>query len=413
MGAEVTVVMVLSALLVGGVVGWLSGRRVAEEERLAARTEVATLKATLQTREEVFDNQLSAAVLEVSQQVGTGLAERNAEDADARLASQRLVLESALDGVSKELQELKTKLEGVASDSSTNHAALSGHIAQLATGIPRLTSALQGGATRGKWGEFQLERIVEVAGLTEHVTWQKQAQFGSGKGALRPDLLVYIPEGGVLVVDAKAPELDLDAAPESDAADDDRAKALKKHIKDLGARNYPGNIPGAVGNVFMFIPSESAYAAALRADPGLLADAAKHRVSVVSPSTLLNALMVVAGVWRQYEANEHIADALADASTLHERLTVFVSHLTGVAKGLNSASEAFTSAMASFDSRLMPAVRKLEAADLTKSDATLELPEVESHGLRQWLDATDARASVEAGDPVAGSLSGPTSNAAG
>jgi DNA recombination protein RmuC len=241
----------------------------------------------------------------------------------------------------------------------------------------KLTSALEGGSTRGKWGEFQLLRIIEVAGLTPHVTWRTQEQETGGKGSIRPDLLISIPEGRVLVIDAKAPAVALDGDEPTGETDAVYAKRLRDHIKALAKKDYIEGIPNAVGYVFLFLPSEAAYAGALRADPEVLVFAAQNRVAVVAPSTLLSALTVVESIWRQFDANEHLEGAVSQARELYQRLNVFAGHLAKVGDRLGKTVEFYNKAVGSLEGNVYPAARRMEAADLSAGNTVLSVPLVE------------------------------------
>jgi DNA recombination protein RmuC len=128
--------------------------------------------------------------------------------------------------------------------------------------------------------------------------------------------------------------------------------------------------------VFLFLPSEAAYAGALRADPNVLEFAIENRVSVVAPSTLLSTLTAVGSIWREFEANQHIDDALKDARELHKRLQTFVNHLNNLGTHLTRAVGAYNQSISSFDGRLIPQARKLEAANLAPGQVVLEVKPV-------------------------------------
>lgn len=364
--------LVIAGVLVGALLGILIGF-------LAGRQGSAGLRAKLAAQEEAFGGRLSAAVLEATRQVGEDLANRNSADAEARLAAQRATLANVVSPVQDKLGELAERVERAEEARIRAETNLENGLkevttltADLSKNTGQLTSALSGTQTRGKWGEFQLQRIIEMAGLTERVTWQTQVV----EGRLRPDLLVRIPEGRVLVVDAKAPALALDVDGPQEVTDKAYATLLQNHIRALGKRDYVEGITGAVGYVFLFLPSEAAYAGALRADPNILAFAAEHRVAVVAPSTLLSALTVVESIWRQFDANEHLEGAVNDARELHKRLQKFVEHLNKVGVSLSKAVDAYNASVSSFDSRLIPQARKIEAADLAPGQVVLELKAV-------------------------------------
>ena len=383
---DVTFVIVGVALgaVLGGAIGFLVGRGKAAGTEADVHAEVARLQGQLDAQEAAFGSRLSEAVLEATERVSEGLAQRNAEDAKARLAAQKMTLENVVEPMTTKLGELEAKVKDAENSRIAIDTAVLGKLqdvtnatADLTKRAGDLTTALTGGQTRGKWGEFQLQRIIEVAGLTERITWITQQQEGGGKGAQRPDLVVHIPEGRVLVVDAKAPTVALDGDEPTGETDAAYARRLRTHIIALGKKDYIEGIPNAVGYVFLFLPSEASYAGALRADPDVLAFAAENRVAVVAPSTLLSALTVVESIWRQFAANEHLEDALNDVRKLHGRLQVFVNHFEEVGTRLRQATEAYNDAVGSFDHRVIPLARKIEAANLASGHVTLEVVAIE------------------------------------
>jgi DNA recombination protein RmuC len=374
--------IVIAGVVVGAVlglaVGLLAGRRGADATVAAARSEIAGLHAQLAAQKDASGDSLKAAVLEASRQVSEDLARRNADDAEARLEAQRLTLQSVVAPVGTKLGELEQAVKRAEESRTKIDTTVLTRLGDVTTAAGelrdrtgKLTSALEGGSTRGKWGEFQLQRIIEVAGLTPYVTWRTQEQETGGKGSIRPDLLISIPEGRVLVIDAKAPAVAFDGDEPTGDTDANYAKRLRDHIKALAKKDYIEGIPNAVGYVFLFLPSEAAYAGALRADPEVLVFAAENRVAVVAPSTLLSALTVVESIWRQFDANEHLEDAVIQARELHKRLVVFAAHLTKVGDRLGKSMEAFNDAVGSLQRQVYPAARRMEAADLAPGNAVL------------------------------------------
>jgi DNA recombination protein RmuC len=370
--------------------GYLFGRGRVGAAEVEARAEVAGLQAQLAAQDAAFGDRLAKAVLDASRRVAADLAKRNEDDAQARLAAQEKTLSGVVGPVQTKLAELEQAVQTADRARVESHNTVIerlGSVTEVAQGLSantaQLRTALEGGATRGKWGEFQLQRIVEVAGLTQHVTWQTQQQEVGGRGAQRPDLLVRIPEGRVLVVDAKAPALILDGDGGSEEANKDYAKRLRAHITALSKKEYIEGVTGAVGFVFLFLPSEAAYAGALQADPDVLAFAAENRVAVVAPSTLLSALTVVESVWRQFEANEHLEGAVEEARELHKRLVVFAGHLGDVGKHIGKTVEVYNKAIGSLKTQVYPAARRMEDANLSKAKAKLLVAEISPGDVRE------------------------------
>lgn len=235
----------------------------------------------------------------------------------------------------------------------------------------RLTTALRGNSTRGKWGEMQLRRVVEMAGLSKHVSFSEQQATTDEAGRIIPDLLIRLPEDRTVVIDAKAPmpAIDHDGSEEAHRAAATRnARDLREHIKKLGAKDYAGRVDGALDKVIMFLPAESVLAGALEADPGILDEAYKNNVVIATPTTLLAVLTSIELVWKQKQLAESASQIAADGAKLYESLSVFAEHLAKAGNGLKAAVSAYNSAIGSLESRVLPAARSMKTHGVAGSD---------------------------------------------
>ena len=226
----------------------------------------------------------------------------------------------------------------------------------------KLETALRRPEQRGRWGEMALRNVVESAGMTEHCDFDEQVTTG-GDEAQRPDMVVHLPGGGEVVVDAKVPmEHYLDACEgEGDVASmlDQHATQVERHVNALSSKQYWKQFEQAPQFVVMFIPVESALVAALERRPDLHAKAMKSNVLVVTPMLLIALLQAVAFGWRQESVAENAREIAQVGQLLFERLSVFRDHLDRLGDRVRQATEAYNSAVGSFNTRLEPGARRL------------------------------------------------------
>jgi DNA recombination protein RmuC len=231
-----------------------------------------------------------------------------------------------------------------------------------------LKKALRQPQTRGQWGELQLRRCVEIAGMTEHVDFELQETLRTEEGRLRPDAIFLLPEGRSFVADSKVP---LDAfldAQESEVESERRvhlerhARQAREHVRSLSSKDYQGQFnPGQMPDlVICFIPNEPALHAAFAADPALFDYALERNVLLVSPTSLIGLLRTMELGWRQERMVAEAAEIASAAGTLHNRFSKFLSDFDNVGSRLSSATKAYNSAVGSMEGRLLPQLRKVE-----------------------------------------------------
>ena len=244
-----------------------------------------------------------------------------------------------------------------------------------------LVTALRKPNARGQWGQMQLRNVVEMAGMIRHCDFVEQSSMAGEERTLRPDLIVNLPGGKHVVIDAKAPlQGVLDAYEARDEAERERhladhARLLRRHVKALADKAYWASLDSAPDMVVMFLPGEHLYSAALEADPGLIEDAMARRVLIATPTTLLALLHSVAYGWQQERVAES-AQAISEIGReLHARL-VKLSTLLGTLGGrLNSAVRAYNEAVGSYESRVLPGARRFAEHGAVAEGR--ELPELE------------------------------------
>jgi DNA recombination protein RmuC len=231
-----------------------------------------------------------------------------------------------------------------------------------------LVSALKRPTTRGSWGEIQLRNVVEMAGMVAHCDFLEQSTIHTDDGMLRPDMLVRLPGGKLIVVDSKVP-LDAYLSALEASSDDERelhiarhAKQTREHINKLATKGYQRQLDSTPEFVVMFVPSDGIYQAALTQDPGLIEYGVQQQILMATPTTLIGLLWAVHYGWRQ-ELIAHSAREIADsARELHRRLGRFIEPLGKVGRQLDSAVSAYNEAVGSFDHRVVPQVRRIEQA---------------------------------------------------
>jgi len=283
-------------------------------------------------------------------------------------------LEKSLVALDGQIRTLEEKREGAYASIGEQIRTLGLAEAQLQTTTTTLAEAMKSSTARGRWGELQLRRVAELAGMEDHVDFDEQTVTDEG----RPDMVVYLPDGGVLPVDAKASasayldamQLDGDARRARLA---DHAKAMRLRIQDLAKKQYWAQFARAPELVVMFVPIESALAAAFEEDPELLEYGLKQKILFASPITLLALLRTVAFGWNQLHITEN-ARAIADQGReLYDRVINVLDPIGDIGKHLKKSVDAYNQAVASLEGRLLPAARRLKE----QTASAKELPELE------------------------------------
>ncbi|PZP17512.1 MAG: DNA recombination protein RmuC [Brachybacterium faecium] len=301
--------------------------------------------------------------------------ERDAARRDAAEEEREVELQRTLAPITATLSHLERSLARSEAARIDAEGALRAHLGQLAqraqsleTGTNALTAALRAPTARGRWGEVQLRRIVEAAGMLEHVDFSEQlaGTRADGDKGQRPDLVVHLSGDRHIVVDAKAPmDAYLDATEEPDPARaaarrTAHAKALRHHVGVISSKAYWKALGDTPEFTVLFVPSDGVLAAALETDPALLDDAFAREVVIASPATLVALLRTVAHTWRTDALNRDAREVLEAGRELHHRLGTFTAHLGKVGRSLDSSVAAFNDAVGSLQSRVMVTARRFE-----------------------------------------------------
>jgi DNA recombination protein RmuC len=352
----------------------------AEAATVAAREELAHARAELETR----------------------------DDRDRRDQS---VLR-ALAPVSETLHVMRRRVDELERERQTQYGSLAEQLRRaqesdeaLRATTESLASALRSGATRGVWGETQLRRVVEAAGLTRHVDFDLQSSLSSDAGAGRPDMVVRLPGGKALALDAKVP---LDAYLEASAIaltatgdDGERrrtlmtrhARAVRAHVDALAKKAYWAGLDASPEFVICFLPSESLLASALDEDPALLDYAFTRRVALASPVNLWAVLKTVAFTWTQQEVSAEARTLFDLGSQLYERLGGLAGHADSLRRALERTVDAYNGFAGSLESRVLVTARRFPGIDETKRDAVIAPAPIEKSPRR--LTAPELLAAID------------------
>jgi len=287
----------------------------------------------------------------------------------------------APDPIGDALARMDAKLGEIERDRAHARGALDEQLRALAGETRALAGALRQPHTRGRWGELQLRRVVELAGMTAHCDFVEQRSVATDDGGLlRPDLVVRLPGGKQVIVDSKAPLHAFLAAAE--ATDETartsalaaHARLLREHVRRLSAKAYWDQFETAPDFVFLFLPGEHFYGAALEADPALLEEGARQSVLIATPTTLIALLRAVAYGWQQERVAEDARAVAELGRELHRRLETFAGHLDRVGARLRGAVGAYNDAAGSFEHRVLPGARRLAEHGVVSSERELPGP---------------------------------------
>jgi DNA recombination protein RmuC len=375
-----------------------------EHERTLAQERLQTLTAAQQHMSESF-KVLSAEALQSSMKQLSEMAKTQLEavqvQAKGELDKRQQAVEQLVAPIKEQLTKVDAQLLRLDQERRESRGRLEAQLRtltetgdKLRTETGALVTALRKPNARGQWGQMQLRKVVELAGMVRHCDFVEQSSLPGQEGVLRPDLIVQLPGGKHVVVDAKAPlQGVLDAYQARDEQERelflrDHARLLRKHVKSLADKAYWAGLDSTPDVVVLFLPGEHLFGAALESDPSLLEDAMARRVLIATPTTLLAMLQAIAHGWQQERVAES-AQAVAELGReLHGRLVKLSELLSKLGKRLNGAVAAYNETIGSYEARVLPGARRF--ADHGAVAEGRELPQLEPVTLSaRSVDAVD------------------------
>jgi DNA recombination protein RmuC len=424
MNAISLMVILLIGVALGAAIGYLLARgrlaglaadltgqaRAAEERAAAAQQRAALVERAAQDRADLVDGQLadrfqsmSAQALDQSARTFLQIAEGRLSAANAKAAGELDSRRAAVEHLVQPLRDTLARVEAQLRESDaarrSSNAALAEQVSiarqssdQLRTQTQALVTALRRPEARGRWGEMQLRRVVELAGMSDRCDFDEQVSVTTADGTLRPDMVIRLAGGKNIVVDSKvslAAYLEAAESPDEGvrtARLDAHARHLRDHVDRLAAKAYWTALTSAPEFVVLFIPGEAFLAPALEHDPGLLEYAITRKVHIATPTTLVTMLRTAQYAWQQAALSDNARAVFELGRELYERISGLGKHVDGLGKALTNAVTAYNRTVGSLESRVLVSARKLN--DLGVTDAEIDSPKLLEDTVRQ-LSAPD------------------------
>ena len=417
----ITLAALVIGLIIGGLLGWLfqSSRSAAalrtaeveiarvQSEREAARRDAAGLQQRLFESQDSAQRKLleiksdqeaekqrfalvAQEVLQTNSQQFLNLAHNSLRASTVKneevLAQRELAIRALIDPMKTSLAQVQAEVKEAEKARTESQSALTEHlrlVAETSAGLRKetgdLVTALRSSHTRGAWGELQLRRAVEAAGMLDRVDFAEQVQVTTADGQLRPDMVVRLAGGKNIVVDAKVAFLGyLEAQQAADpqlreARLDAHARHVRKHIDDLAAKAYWEQFSPSPEFVVMFLPAEAFLSAAVERAPDLLEYAARQKVIIATPMTLIALLRTVAYSWRQEALAENAQQVLQVGKELYARLVTMTGHITKTGRALENATKSYNSMIGSLERNVLTSARRMVDLDVVDSDEIGEI----------------------------------------
>jgi DNA recombination protein RmuC len=353
--------------------------RLKTEEASSAEREQALSRAREQLQG-VF-GELARDSLQSNSEVFLQLARerlaRQQSDASQALKERETAIDSLVHPIREALAKTEAQIQAIERDRIESFATLKTQMEALALGqtslsreTRNLVTALRRPNVRGQWGEITLRRLVELSGMTSHIDFTEQLHLSTDSGAVRPDMVVHMPEQRDIVVDVKTP-LDAYLAAVEAQDDEERGTQLRRHaqivgarVRELSSKQYWSQFERSPDFVVLFLPGDQFLWAALQENPGLVDDSMRQNVMLATPTSLIALLKVVSHGWRQTILAENAAEIRGLGEDLYKRLAVFGEHLGKLGKSLGNSVDSFNKAVGSLEQQVLPAARRFEGLGL-------------------------------------------------
>jgi DNA recombination protein RmuC len=380
------VLFFIVGFLVGGIIVWFlltkrieTQRKEIEKEREEKIKKDAELNSFLRNQE-MLDEHLKESIesyvlkaMQLNNENFLNLARQTLEkyfiQADKGLQNKTIEIEKIIAPLKKSIDLYDKKIADFQKDTLTSLGGLKIYLSELVAMQQELSkqtsslkNALKSTRIRGRWGEIGLRRLVEFTGLNEYCDFDEQSQIGGQ----RPDLIINLPENRKIIIDSKLP---LDAYLSATETDDEvqkneylkrHLKAVKENLRLLSSKSYWKNNEESIDFVVMYFQLEPALHAALSQDANLILDALKHKIILATPTTLVALLHTVAYSWKQYQLSENAQLILKEVQDFHSRVSVFLEHFEKIGKASENLTNTYMSAKKSWQSRIVPVLKRLE-----------------------------------------------------
>jgi DNA recombination protein RmuC len=386
------------ALFVGILLGGLAALVWRARREQALRVELEVLRARLKTDESLSVEREQSAARAQEQLRGTfgALARESLQSnsevflqlARERLTRQQLdaaqllkeretAIESLVKPIREALAKTELQIQSIERERIDSFATMKSQMDVLATGqnalsreTRNLVSALRRPGVRGQWGEITLRRVVELSGMTLHVDFTEQQHQATESGAIRPDMVVHMPEQRDIVVDVKTP-LDAYLSAVEAQSDEERSTQLRRHaqivgtrVRELASKQYWSQFERSPDFVVLFLPGDQFLSAALQENPVLIDEAMRQNIMLATPTSLIALLKVISYGWKQTALAENAKEVRQLGEEMYKRLAVFGEHLTRLGKSLGGSVESFNRAVGSLEQQVLPAARRFEELGL-------------------------------------------------